>query len=148
VRKADDSHLLAGSSVNKKYLLARGWTRTAIKRILGEPDRRLRFKYRKDRPECRYDLARVLAAESAGLIRFRKRRLSVTARAEIDAVYYRAEAECPVCYVVFKPNTVGRPRKYCSTKCRNGASRNRALTQSKFRQMRENLNASRAKLPL
>jgi hypothetical protein len=148
-RKADDSHLLAGSSVNKKYLLARGWTRTAIKRILGEPDRRLTLKRRrKDRPECRYDLARVLAAESAGLIRFRKRRLSVAERAEINAVYYRAEAECPVCYAVFKPNTAGRPRKYCSTKCRNGASRNRVLIRAKFRQMRDNLNANRAKQSL
>ncbi len=140
---------LAGSSVNKRFLLTRGWTRTSIKRILGEPDRRLALRrYRKDRPECRYDLAQVLAAEAAGLIRFRKHRLSVTERAEIDAVYYRAEAECPVCYVVFKPNAVGRKRKYCSTKCRNGAARSRTSSRAKFRQMRDNLSPNRAKQPL
>jgi hypothetical protein len=62
-------------SVNKKFLLNRGWTRTAITRILGEPDRRLPMrKFRHDRPECRYDVARVLAAEVAGKIRFRRMR--------------------------------------------------------------------------
>lgn len=59
-------------SVNKAFLLRRGWTRTAIKRLLGEPDRRLVMRrFRKDRPECRYDMTRVLAAERAGKIRYR-----------------------------------------------------------------------------
>src|SRR5690242_7174637 len=60
-------------SVNKALLLQRGWTRTAIKRILGEPDRRITLRRRrKDRPECLYDVARVQAAEEAGVIRFRR----------------------------------------------------------------------------
>jgi hypothetical protein len=65
----------------KKELIARGWTLTAIDRVLGEPDRRLAVRavkhaVRKDRPECRYDIARVLAAEAAGNTRIRKKRRS------------------------------------------------------------------------
>jgi hypothetical protein len=53
-----------GGSVTKAALLRRGWTRTAIARILGEPDRRIvRRDHRKDRPECRYDIQRVLKSE-------------------------------------------------------------------------------------
>jgi hypothetical protein len=60
------------ATVNKAFLLERGWTRTAIKRFLGEPDRRLvRVDFRKDRPECRYDMRRVIEAERTGRIRFR-----------------------------------------------------------------------------
>ena len=59
--------------VNKKFLRERGWTRTAIKRILGEPDHVVAgLRYRKDRPECMYSMERVITAEAAGLIRFRK----------------------------------------------------------------------------
>jgi hypothetical protein len=63
----------AWGGYNKADLLRRGWTRTAIARILGEPDRRLpRQEFRRDRPECIYERARVEAAEEAGLIRYRK----------------------------------------------------------------------------
>lgn len=58
---------------NKADLLRRGWTRTSIKRILGEPDRKLlRIGIRKDRPECIYDSWRVFEAEEAGAVRYRK----------------------------------------------------------------------------
>jgi hypothetical protein len=61
------------ATVNKAFLLKRGWTRTAIKRILGEPDRTLVMrKFRKDRPECLYNRERVLEAEEAGAVRYRK----------------------------------------------------------------------------
>lgn len=60
-------------SVNKAFLLKRGWTRTAIKRILGEPDSRIAMaQFRKDRPECRYSMVRVLAAEKDGRLRYRQ----------------------------------------------------------------------------
>jgi hypothetical protein len=71
--KAQDDRKREYSSVNKQFLLSRGWTRTAIKRILGEPDRHTPMvQFRKDRPECRYEMERVIAAENAGLTRFRK----------------------------------------------------------------------------
>lgn len=58
---------------NKAELLKRGWTRTSIKRILGEPDRRLPMRrFRHDRPECAYDDHRVFVAEEAGAVRYRK----------------------------------------------------------------------------
>jgi len=61
------------NTVNKAFLIERGWTRTSIKRILGEPDRRLPMvQFRKDRPECRYSMDRVMAAENAGSVRFRE----------------------------------------------------------------------------
>jgi hypothetical protein len=52
--------------------LRRGWTRTAIKRVLGEPDLRIPQEFRQDRPECLYSMARVSEAEGGGCIRFRK----------------------------------------------------------------------------
>jgi hypothetical protein len=73
-----ESLALEYNSVNKQFLLKRGWTRTSIKRILGEPDRRVPLRSfperpaRDDRPECRYSMDRVLAAEKNGFIRFRK----------------------------------------------------------------------------
>jgi hypothetical protein len=64
-----------GGSVTKAALLRRGWTRTAIVRILGEPDRRIiRRDHRRDRPECRYDIQRVLKAEEDKESRFRFRK--------------------------------------------------------------------------
>lgn len=62
---------------NKADLLRRGWTRTSIKRILGQPDHRmlrqgLMGPLRNDRPECVYGRERVLSAERDGRIRFRK----------------------------------------------------------------------------
>ena len=60
-------------TVNKAFLLKRGWTRTAIKRFLGEPDGRIPMvRFRKDRPECRYSMDRVLVVEDSGIIRFRQ----------------------------------------------------------------------------
>jgi len=62
---------------NKAALRRRGWTRTAIRRILGDPDRTLTRKRYPKRPECLYDEERVLKAEEehahAGKVRFRKR---------------------------------------------------------------------------
>jgi len=61
--------------VNKAQLIERGWTRTAIKRLLGEPDHRtLTGNCNKDRPECCYDTERVLQVEAdwvvAGRMKF------------------------------------------------------------------------------
>lgn len=68
-----EAQSLEYASVNKLFLLRRGWTRTSIKRILGKPDRLLvRKEFRQDRPECRYEMARVVEAERSGKIRFRK----------------------------------------------------------------------------
>ena len=56
------------NSVNKNYLFKLGWTRTMIDRLLGEPDRKITLANRKrtprsdERPECHYDIARVVAA--------------------------------------------------------------------------------------
>jgi hypothetical protein len=64
---------LDSALVNKLFLLRRGWTRTAIKRVLGEPDQRIpRKEFRQDRLECQYSMARILEAEDSGRIRFRK----------------------------------------------------------------------------
>jgi hypothetical protein len=119
-----ESLLLDYGSVNKAFLLKRGWTRTAIKRILGEPDRRITMRaHRKDRPECRYDVRRVLAAEEAGKIRFRR------APEEPDEADPAEEgtvvANCLYCWerLTYERSAVGRPRKYCSTRCRSGAAR-------------------------
>jgi hypothetical protein len=71
--KRSETLKLEYGTVNKAFLRERGWTRTAIKRILGEPDRRIQMvQFRKDRPECLYSMSRVIEAENAGLIRFRK----------------------------------------------------------------------------
>lgn len=57
----DDGNL----QLNKKELLARGWTRTAIDKLLGEPDRKRPTKYRgKTRLESLYTINRVLEAEA------------------------------------------------------------------------------------
>jgi len=55
--------------VNKAWLLERGWTRTAIQKILGEPDAK---EVHKDRTEYLYDVARVLQAEERGPTRYRR----------------------------------------------------------------------------
>jgi hypothetical protein len=62
---------------NKADLLRRGWTRTAIRRILGEPDslivrQGLTGPLRIDRPECVYGRERVFQAEEKCKIRFRR----------------------------------------------------------------------------
>jgi hypothetical protein len=60
--------------VNKAFLLKRGWTRTAITRLLGKPDSKIvRWNRWKDRPECFFDMQRVLQAEEVGAIRFRRK---------------------------------------------------------------------------
>jgi hypothetical protein len=56
----------------KSGLIQRGWTRTAIKRILGEPDWHLFNGFGKDRQACMYSRARVEAAEQQGKIRYRR----------------------------------------------------------------------------
>lgn len=62
---------------NKQQLRERGWTRTSIKRILGEPDAVFRSTRRRDRPECCYLIERVIAAEDAGRIRYRRSKFDV-----------------------------------------------------------------------
>ena len=47
------------ASVNKRWLLRSGWTRTMIRRLLGPPDRTVSRKRNPSRPECRYNLQRV-----------------------------------------------------------------------------------------
>jgi len=56
----------------KAGLLRRGWTRTAIKRILGEPDWHLYGGYGKGKEVCMYSTERVMAAEEKGVIRYRR----------------------------------------------------------------------------
>lgn len=66
--------------LNKARLIERGWTRTAIERVLGKPD--YLDSSRKDiwrpgntvRPECLYLASRVFSAESSGVIRYRSER--------------------------------------------------------------------------
>jgi hypothetical protein len=112
----------AVASVNKAFLLKRGWTRTAIKRILGEPDRKILMRRRwRNRPECRYDMARVTAAEEAGHIRFRQKSAPKVPDELVWAPGESVLASCGLCGREFgyvKPRT-GRPRKFCSTRCRN-----------------------------
>ncbi len=139
-------------SVNQTFLLRRGWTRTAIKRILGQPDRRIAMRlFRRDRPECRYDMARVLAAEAAGPVRFRRapnRRVPTWMEfygGEVWAPPYGdsricapdagAEADeppmavvvsnCRLCGVTYTRKRRGRPARYCSKLCANRAARAR-----------------------
>jgi hypothetical protein len=74
-----DSDTFKGSFCQKELIKGRGWTRGAIKRELGEPDRRVPLnrlkKYtRQGRPECRYDAERVLKAEEDGKQRIRRGR--------------------------------------------------------------------------
>jgi hypothetical protein len=112
-------------SVNKAFLLERGWTRTAIKRILGEPDSRIARRDRpKDRPECRYDVARVLAAEDAGPTRFRQ---APKRRGDPNDEADESETAIPRRYCQYCGSRlhsgIGRPRKYCSSLCRNRALR-------------------------
>jgi hypothetical protein len=120
-----ESLLLEYGPVNKAFLLNRGWTRTAIKRVLGEPDRRILMRNRpKDRPECRYDMTRVLAAEEAGPIRFR--RAPERNREDANEANRReTERDCRYCglSITYMRSAVGRPRKYCSDRCRNMAAK-------------------------
>lgn len=131
-----ESLLLEYGAVNKAFLLKRGWTRTAIKRVLGEPDRRIVMRHRrKDRPECRYDMTRVLAAEDAGPIRFRRAPERDCEDAnEGDRGEAATVMDCRYCWESFTyvRSAVGRPRKYCSTRCRNMAAK------KIFRQLMQN----------
>lgn len=52
------------ASVNRAWLLKRGWTRSMIRRFLGEPDRRIPRRENHSRPECRYEMQRVREAEA------------------------------------------------------------------------------------
>ena len=60
--------------ISKAGLFSRGWTRTAINRILGTPDYRLRNAYGTHRAMAMYRLDRVKAAEDQGPIRYRNAR--------------------------------------------------------------------------
>ena len=128
----------ACAGFNKADLRRRGWTRTAIKRILGEPDSQtlVRRNFRKDRPECVYSKERVIEAEERGVIRYRASdRLHVDEdgclrdrngeTVDLDIESPVSIAECPCCFDDFKVHSSarGRKRKYCSTICRNRAAR-------------------------
>jgi hypothetical protein len=54
---------------NQAQLIERGWTRTAIRRILGEPDRRIADQAF---AETKYLASRVYSAEQAGATRYRR----------------------------------------------------------------------------
>lgn len=130
---------------NKASLLLRGWTRTAISRVLGKPDRTLVRRAslmraaRPDRPECVYSRERVEAAEALGLKRYRNKpapKFRINKDGDLvdrdgetvdEAVEFPEESmvECPSCLVDFlvHRSTRGRKRKYCSKRCRNKASR-------------------------
>src|SRR5262245_17139811 len=56
---------------NQAQLIERGWTRTAIRRILGEPDRRIAAQAY---AETKYLASRVYSAEEAGVIRLRRKK--------------------------------------------------------------------------
>lgn len=56
---------------NVRYLLARGWTRKAIRERLGAPDRVSGLHKRYGRPSYLYEAARVVAIEESGGHRFR-----------------------------------------------------------------------------
>ncbi len=146
-------------SVNTKFLLKRGWTRTAIRKILGEPDRRIPMLQRPDRPECRYDVQRVLAAEASGAVRLRDRskddlypiedpdlinrfldkldELNEIHRLRV-AVPQPDEPRCAHCKnpLTDEPRATGRPRKYCSTRCRNAAARSSKANRADAKLMR------------
>ena len=59
-----DGLLDQANSVNRAYLLNRGWTRSMIRRFLGAPDRTIPLRINHSRPECRYEMRRVFEAES------------------------------------------------------------------------------------
>jgi hypothetical protein len=61
-------------SWSKADLIRGGWTRTSIKRILGEPDWVIPLKLNAGRPECRYLRSRVEAADAFGPVRYRRAR--------------------------------------------------------------------------
>jgi hypothetical protein len=66
-------------SWNIADLIAHGWTRTSITRILGEPDFVHPLRINRYRPERRYLLSRIEAAEkAAGQIRYRRERGTLT----------------------------------------------------------------------
>ena len=65
-------HLPPVKSFNKKMLLHRGWTRTAILRKLGAPDRAIPLWHHKGRPESWYNEERVRPLEECDLNRFRR----------------------------------------------------------------------------
>ena len=141
-------HRATGEGVwNLSDLYRRGWTRTAIKRFLGEPDRRIPLRRREDRSECLYDRGRVLSAEATGFMRFRKasegpRRIIIDC-CEVDEYdcYVQnlnplpgetVDGTCQHCFMAFdfQLASTGRPRKYCSTSCRNRAARKNTKKQS------------------
>ena len=110
--------------VNKSFLLARGWTRTAIKRILGDPDRRLVMRGRPpSRPECLYDVKRVREAERRGPSRFRRppHRNDQEQQEETTVLKRCAYIYCRREFTLRR--STGRPRKYCCGRCRNRAAK-------------------------
>jgi len=124
---------------NKADLLRRGWTRTAITRVLGRPNRIIPVWRNKARPECVYCQQRVFDAEAAGAIRYRATPKETAARLERigedvdwDLEPVPGELSCLQCgqFFTFEPKNTGRKRKYCSTACRNRASRNKFKNNS------------------
>lgn len=66
-----DSGAEFSGGFTKRGLVERGWTRTAISRILGKPDWQQKGNFGDARPVCMYRRERVLEAEAAGKIRYR-----------------------------------------------------------------------------
>jgi hypothetical protein len=129
-------------TLNKKCLLKRGWTRTAIKRILGEPDRRGdNHRFSTKRAECLYNRERVLKAEEANLTRYRQ--VPPEDPLEIaDPMFEPARgpgvqiwATCKHCRQGFNyvQAATGRIMRYCSIPCRNRAARKRSAKKNKQR---------------
>jgi hypothetical protein len=80
--------------MNKGALIKRGWTRTSIKRLLGEPDWTIQNNHNPERPECRYLTQRVIDCEDAGRVRFRRSKFDVPLyqkRGHLELHEYREE---------------------------------------------------------
>jgi len=73
---------------NLTDLIRRGWTRTAIARILGPPDRRIAPQAF---AECKWLASRVYDAEENGPIRYRRRRRINLARQKIARDGWRSD---------------------------------------------------------
>jgi hypothetical protein len=79
---------------NQAELIERGWTRTAIRRILGEPDRRIADQAF---AETKYLASRVYCAEQAGATRYRrKKRLSLKRRAVVPTRWFPHAPDLPL----------------------------------------------------
>jgi hypothetical protein len=111
IRLSRGQDLAGHPPVNKQYLLNRGWTRKAIKQLLGEPDRKIKGREEGFTTlECVYELARVAAAEALGPVRYR--------RASNSKVH------CEQCGRFLKKRaSTGRCPKFCSSRCRVTAHR-------------------------